>query len=133
MHVSNHSAPTTTKPAQCLKVPGQSQAGSIFGKVDLSKEWVWYSFYSTSSSTRLSAPRALAILNTCKAPTPLCSWPLPPPFILLLKTIFSLDRWGSPCHCALTGVRTPEEVNLYTPLLFNLGGALLFKCGCQKP
>lgn len=23
----------------CLKVPGQSQAGSIFGKVDISEDW----------------------------------------------------------------------------------------------
>lgn len=89
-HASCHSEPTTAKPGQgraCLKVPGQTQAGSIFGKVDHSEEEVCSSFYNTSSSMRLSGPRS-SILNSCKAPVPFCSWPLHPPLVLLLRTTF---------------------------------------------
>lgn len=39
-HASSHSEPTKSAQGRmCLKVPGQSQAGSIFRKVDLFEDW----------------------------------------------------------------------------------------------
>lgn len=99
---------------ECLKVAGQSQAGSIFGKVDHFEEGVCCSLYNTGAS---------AILNSGKAPT-LCmasaSSPGPAPqntFPRASRAHGSRRTNGGPCGTvASLGHETDQRVCIRIPL-----------------
>lgn len=114
----------------CLKIPGETQAGSIFGKSGHCNEGrVCASFYNISSSVRLHGPRVSGYSKFLRqAPTPSlllasstrpyqscssepASWSKP-------GTRGETDRWSPRAITASPGRETTAGVDLRVPLLF---------------